>query len=315
MFTIHSFEDFCLWMYVMIDDWFQQQTELPRRPGPAPTTCSDSELLTMVLVGECRGWTLETDLLDRWREHPRLFPQLPSLSRLNRRRRQLVGALQALQAFLLKHWPWTHDPLLVLDSVPIAVVSRAHAAHASSDWRIHGAGYGYSHTKRWPFFGYYLQVLMTYGGVVLDWALMSPSIGDVAGGEDLLQHTPVPLAGRLVLGDKGYTSAPMQARVWATRAVRLLVLPKRGMKTARSLPLAVRRRFARVRQRIETLNSQIVVQFDIQRTTAHSFWGLVTRLRSKLLAHVCCVYANWQTGVPLEDALHIKHLVATASSN
>src|SRR5688500_14500507 len=100
MFTIHGFDDFCLWMYVMIDDWFQQQTDLPARPGPDPWTCSDSELLTLVLVGECKGWHQDTDLLDGWAEHRALFPHLPSRSRLNRRRRLLAACLPLLHQFL-----------------------------------------------------------------------------------------------------------------------------------------------------------------------------------------------------------------------
>ncbi|CAA9233003.1 MAG: hypothetical protein AVDCRST_MAG26-1055 [uncultured Chloroflexia bacterium] len=59
---IADFDDFCLWIYVMVDTCYQQLAPLVRRPGPAPV-CSDSELLTTVLVGECRGWDVETELL------------------------------------------------------------------------------------------------------------------------------------------------------------------------------------------------------------------------------------------------------------
>ena len=47
---INDFEDFCTWMYVIVDDIWQQIAPFFKRPGPAPL-CSDSELLTMVLVG------------------------------------------------------------------------------------------------------------------------------------------------------------------------------------------------------------------------------------------------------------------------
>lgn len=308
MFRIHTFDDFCLWMYVMIDDWYQQQMGLPKRPGPAPWTCSDSELLTLVLVGECVGWRQETELLQHWQQRPDLFPHLPSLSRLNRRRRQLMGCLQALHQFVLAQLEWAIDPILLLDSVPVAVVQRAHAAHASSDWQVHQASYGYSHTKRLSFFGYSLHLLVTCSGVILDWVLVSASISNVVAAADLLHQTPLDLNGRLVLADKGYTSAPLRETLNAARACCLLVLPKRDMRAAGSLPLTVRRRFSRLRQRIETLNSQLVQQFDIERTTAHSFWGLITRLRAKLTAHLCCVYCNFLSGISLEEALCIKYL-------
>ena len=62
---IADFEDFCLYMYVLVDDlWTVLRPRYPR-PGPAPA-CSDSELITMVLVGECRGWDEETELVAGW---------------------------------------------------------------------------------------------------------------------------------------------------------------------------------------------------------------------------------------------------------
>jgi hypothetical protein len=309
MFSIHSFDDFCLWMYVMIDDWYQQGSAQFRRAGPDPETGSDSEVLTMVLVGECCGWHEETELLRQWAGRKDLFPHQPSLSRFNRRRRALAPGLAAFHQFVLGQLAWADDRLLLLDSVPLAVVSRARGRRGSSDWRVHDADYGYAHTKRLPFFGYCLHVLATCGGVILDWVLTNPKTSDVTAAEDLLSETLVPLHGRWVLADKGYTSAALRQIVWARRKVGLVVLPKRGMRAAQHLPLAVRHRFSRLRQRIETLNSQLAQQFGVEHTHAHSFDGMVARLRAKLTAHVCCVYANWLSGAALDQALHIKHWV------
>jgi hypothetical protein len=62
---IEDFADFCLYMYVIVDDIWKMIAPMYKRPGPEPA-CHDSELLTMALVGECRGWDLETDLLSHW---------------------------------------------------------------------------------------------------------------------------------------------------------------------------------------------------------------------------------------------------------
>jgi hypothetical protein len=51
---INDFNDFCTWMYVVIDDIWLKIAPFFKRPGPAPA-CPDSELLTMALIGECRG--------------------------------------------------------------------------------------------------------------------------------------------------------------------------------------------------------------------------------------------------------------------
>ena len=59
---IAHFDDFCLWVYVLVDDMCKELEEQLRRPGPEPE-CSDSELIAICLIGECLGWDVETELL------------------------------------------------------------------------------------------------------------------------------------------------------------------------------------------------------------------------------------------------------------
>lgn len=59
---IADFDDFCTWMYVLISDLFIPLAPLVARPGPAPA-CTDAEVMTMSIVGECYGWDQETVLL------------------------------------------------------------------------------------------------------------------------------------------------------------------------------------------------------------------------------------------------------------
>ena len=56
---INNFDDFCLYIYVIVDDIWTQIKQYYKHPGPEPQ-CSDSELITMALVGECKGWDIET---------------------------------------------------------------------------------------------------------------------------------------------------------------------------------------------------------------------------------------------------------------
>ena len=65
---ITEFEDFCTWVFVGVDDIWEQIAPFFKRPGPAPV-CSDSELIAMALIGECRGWHMETELLSFWKEY------------------------------------------------------------------------------------------------------------------------------------------------------------------------------------------------------------------------------------------------------
>ena len=97
---IHDFADFCTYVFVIVDDILQELAPLLKRPGPAPE-CSDSELITMVLVGECKGWNVETELLSNMRSHRDLFPSIPSQSRCNRRRRNLMYLINLIRQILL----------------------------------------------------------------------------------------------------------------------------------------------------------------------------------------------------------------------
>jgi hypothetical protein len=72
------------------------------------------------------------------------------------------------------------------------------------------------------------------------------------------------------------------------------------------LPTALARLLNHFRQIIETVNGQLADQFQVEVNHAHSFWGLQTRLYTKLTAHTLCLYLNRLHGV--EDWLQIKHL-------
>ena len=65
---IAPFDDFCLWVYVLVDDMCKELEWQLRRPRPEPE-CSDSELIAICLVGECLGWDVETELLSHMQAH------------------------------------------------------------------------------------------------------------------------------------------------------------------------------------------------------------------------------------------------------
>ncbi len=52
---ITDFDAFVTWMFVIIDDIWQEIAPVYSRPELLPR-CSDSERITMTIVGECREW-------------------------------------------------------------------------------------------------------------------------------------------------------------------------------------------------------------------------------------------------------------------
>jgi Transposase DDE domain len=297
---ITGFADFCLWAYVTIDDLWPTILPPGSRPGPAPRP-SDPELVTMLLVGECCGWDVETECLARWQAHCDLFPHLPERSRFNRRRRNLAWAINRLRRRLLADLDLALDRQCVIDSLPIPVLQWQHVPHAGSraDWQAADASYGRVPSKGQAIFGYKLHLLVTANGVIRDFELVSAWHTDiVAGAEVLAEQRDV-----TVLGDKGYVSAPIADALAASRGVTLLAIPRANQR--QQWPQVLRAAVMRLRQIVETVNDQLTEQLHIQINHAYSCWGLCARLYTKLTAHSLCVYLNRRTGYP--HPLQIKH--------
>ncbi len=297
---ITDFDDFSLWVYSIVDDICQQLQPYLHRPGPAPTSCSDSELIAMAIIGECRGYDMETEMLSFGREHRDLFPRLPSQSRFNRRRRNLMLIFNLIRQAILRVLDVAQDTTCVIDSLPVPVVNFHLAPQAHGDWAEHGAAFGKVPSKKQTIYGYKLHLLLTAGGVILDFELAPANATDLAVGEELLDnHTDLD-----VFGDKAYISAPIGSRLRAERRVRLHTLPRSNQRV--QVPDTVRQMINRVRQIIETVNAQLTELFNLEHNHAHSFWGLCTRLYTKLTAHTLCIYLNRLLGNA--EFLQIKHL-------
>ena len=159
---ITDFDGFVTWMFVLVDDIWQQIGPLYKRPGPQPA-CSDSELMTIALVGECREWDKETNLVGEWRNYQHLFPILPERSRFNRRRRNLMGALNHIRQMVLAVLDVAEDKQCVIDSLPIQVVQFHLVPSSTGDWDAHGATFGRCATKKRTIYGYRLSSTLSIG--------------------------------------------------------------------------------------------------------------------------------------------------------
>jgi hypothetical protein len=298
---VADFADFCLVTYMLIDDlWDELPADLKPR-GPQ-SDCSNSELLTMVLVEECMGWDEETEAISQWAQHRDLFPHIPHRTRFNRRRRALTDALLVIRQRILALLDFARDRYLVIDSLPVPVIGFHLVPGAASAryWRNEGADYGRVTTKKQTIFGYKLHLLVTLTGVIRNFSLAAASAHDITIAPELLGEE----WDRVVLGDKGYISAPLARALREERQV-TLVTPLRSNQREQRDP-AFTRLLNGMRQVIETVNDQLEDQFRIGKNHAHSFGGLCARLASKLTAHTLCLYINRLLGKA--DALQIKAL-------
>jgi IS5 family transposase len=296
---IADFDDFCTWMYVLISDLFAPLASLMARPGPEPA-CTDAELITMAIVGECCGWDEETVLLSQWQAHRDLFPLQPDRTRFNRRRRALTQAINLVRHAVLQTLDLAQDTGCIIDSLPIPVVQFYSVPQANADWKAAGATFGHCCSKKQAIFGYKLHLLLTQSGVIRDFVLAPANAPDLTVGVTLLEgHSTLQ-----VLADKGYISHAVAESLRARGGLDLLTIPRTNQR--RQPSAAFRHLHAHLRQLIETVNSQLALQFHIETNHAHSFWGLTARLATKLAAHTLCVWLNRLLGAP--KVLHIKQL-------
>jgi hypothetical protein len=154
-------------------------------------------------------------------------------------------------------------------------------------------------SKHLTIFGFRVCLLVTLNDLILDFVVAQANMPEVQGGEDLLEeHTDL-----VAFGDQGFVSAPLAERLWRENRLRLWTLPRR--KEQRTAPEELTTCLNRVRQVIETVNSQLVEQFHLQTNHAQSFGGLTARLYAKLTAHTLYVVLNRLRGSA--HPLRIKH--------
>ena len=296
---ITDFDDLCLWTYVIVDDIVIKLAPLLRRPGPSPD-CSDSELITMILVAECKGWDIETQLLSDFSQHRHLFPILPCQSRFNRRRRNLGAIINQIRQMLLSDIEGVEEKVCIIDSLPIPVMQFHLVPSSSNDWSCYGANYGRVESTKQTIFGYKLHLLVTASGVIIDFELASASEPDLSVGNELLcgYHN------KQVIGDKAYISTQIKEELAQVNGIDLITTPRRNQK--QKISRQTKRRINQIRQIVETVNGQLSEQFHIKKNHAHTFWGLCTRLYAKLTAHTFSIYLNQL--LKKEPFLQIKQL-------
>lgn len=302
-------------VYILIDDLYRTHfaDRRPRRPGAKPTL-SDSEVLTLALVGQWAGWS-ERHLVRYARRHWRsLFPHLLSQSAFNRRVRDLGGALTHLVPLLARQLHAADTAYEVVDGVAVRLLRRCRGrAH-----RLFGseADIGKGGSDREWYYGLKLVLAVTAGGVIT---------GFTAGPASTAEHwlvdalwcwrldptatpwTPANLppshrrggsrrgpnglvwprdgAGRpgaaLVVADRGY-----RGQVWRDHwrddyGVQTLLADDYQGQTAATCQYE----HAACRQVVETVNAHLIQTEHLHYPGARTVWGLRTRLAAKLAAY------------------------------
>ena len=280
--TEQPWEDTITTWYVLVEDAYQRW--LATRGGPLRTRgpepdFSDSEVITVALIIETFFQGHEEVGYAFVRQYLRpLFPKLLDLDRFNQRRRELIAVIEALRCDLRDQKLDRTDPIRLVDSAPISLMTYSRGARSVS---VVGHEYfGVVTSKKGKVFGLRLHATVTMQQQLIDDWLLAPA----AWGDARVLSALVEQRSDLVLvGDKGYTDADLEEYLWRTRHIQLLPLRRKNQKT--QWPEDIRRILGQIRHGVETVFSVASTVFNLERPQGRSLAGHVVRVATILLAH------------------------------
>jgi len=280
-------QDLLLEVFCLVDDELQAlHLGRLRQRGPRPKL-SDSEVITMELVGAFWKLGTDQDLFRHFRRyHTAEFPALAQLDRttFTRQAANLWRAKQLIQQRLAEKLRGD-DPVWLVDSLPIDACQFARATFCR---RFAGqADYGYCHLRKRTFFGFRLHLRVSRDGVILAYQLAPARASEKA----VLPELGL-LSGSTGIGDRNYYAPELRQRL-AQGGVTLLAPYYHKSKDPDRKRSA---RLSAVRYRIETSNGQLAERYGIKRTWAKDLWHLCHRIIRAILSHTALALINFRAG-------------------
>lgn len=290
-------ETFIVTVYCEVDDFFKKNYSARhlRQRGPLPQL-SDSEVITMEIVGEYLGYTMEKEIYQYFARHwKHLFPQLPDRSNFVR---QCANLWAVKQALFEKIQSPLDSLIQIVDSMPLEVCRFVRAKRAKLFRGVAAYGKWFGQT----IYGFKLHLKITDIGVIRGFDLTEANRADVSVLPQMLegQHS------HWVLGDRGYRSKPLNQTLREQQNIVLHTPVRRNEKAPDLVDPMLHKRLNGIRRLIETVNGQLEQHFQIKKIWARDLWHLISRIIRKILTHTFCVLFNLRQ---FHQPLQIKSLV------
>jgi hypothetical protein len=296
-------EDFSLAVYCLVDDLLPELVRIHTngqglRPGRMKPKLSDSEVITMLVVGEFLGHDSDKAIWKHFRRHGRhLFPRIGDRTRFIRQGANLWWFVGALHRVVAKRLGALDDDVHVIDGFPMELANINRASRTRS---FRGeAARGYCAAKKHHYFGFRGHLVISFEGIVAACTVAAANIDERQAAWDVIDD----LAGQL-LGDKGYIGQ-FFASLLQEQGVVLLTPVRKNMAQPATTPWTST--MGRIRRRIETVIGQLVERFHVDKVRARDRWHLTLRVNRKILSHTIARYLMKQVGI---DSMELEELVA-----
>lgn len=298
----HTFsrEDLFLVVFCVVDDWMRRlygDCNVPRRGrGPRPNEFSDSETLTVLLVGQLCQVKRERAWLRQVRASYRhLFPHLPEDSRFSRR---AEGVRELLRLFRRSVLCWAGEdahPVRLLDSFPMPLCACYRIRQSSQP--ISGSSFGYNSSKKEYYFGLHPGLLLTERGYIDDLFLAPAYLHDVdllAAYLDECQDAPRNLEGQEWITDKGFVSKALKQ---AAKTLLGLTIQARQRDYKEEEPSFFQQILDKLRKPIEGVLSVLTENFGIEHLLVKTDIGVYRRTQAMATAFTLARYFNEVLGL------------------
>ena len=293
-----SIDDFIISVFCMLDDELKiilKEKKLRTR-GPAPLL-SDSEVVTMEIVGEFLGKDCDKSIWEYFKGHwHHFFPKIPDRSNFTRQAANLHMVKKLLQERLAKSLNAFTDNLYIIDGLPIPVCKFARA-YFSKNFKG-DAAYGYCASKKEHYYGFHGHVVINSMGVVTAATFTAANVDE----RDVCPELVEKLSG-LLLGDKGFIRPDLKDEL-KSHGLHLQTPVRDNMKEER--PKEFLKWMMGIRRLVETVIGQLSERFNIEKVRTRDLWHYFSRFWRKLLAHTVSIKLNRMIG---NEALQFEHLV------
>jgi hypothetical protein len=286
-------------IYVLVDDWYQEQGPflLQGKPGAKPEF-SDSEMITLMLAQDLIPYPGETQFIAFIRaNYGSLFPRLVDQSQFNRRARNLRWMVEQLRQAWVVRLRVVNPKQLLVDTKPVPVMGYTRSKKRSDF--AGSAAYGYCAARQLHYFGYKLVLLTTLDGIPLLYDLVPANWEEREAAEVLLAR----VRDCDIFGDKGFLGHDWQAAVRASTGNRVWTV-KRANQTDQNPP-AFDQLLRHVRERIEGVFHRLQnTGRNIERLLAKTVHGVATRVIAKVTTLVLKILLRRQFGIDVQ-AFHV----------
>lgn len=293
-----SIEDFIITVFCIIDDELEKLLNGKKlRQRGRHTLLTDSEVITIEIVGEFLGQDCDKSIWEYFKSHwLHFFPRIPDRSNFVRQAANLHIIKRMLQERLATALGALGDSLHMVDGLPMPVCKFVRA-YFSKTFKGRAA-YGYCATKKERYYGFRGHLVISSIGVITAATFTAANVDE----RDVCPELVEGIHG-LMIGDKGFMRPELQEEL-KTNGLNLQTPLRDNMKDDR--PKGFLYWMKSTRRLIETVIGQLAERFHIERVRTRDLWHEASRFWRKLLAHTVCVKMSIERG---NEPLQFENLV------